>query len=145
MELTDRFWSKTARVGDCLVWTGCLRADGRYGSFYLDGRMVSAHRLALEHKLGRPIAPGMFACHTCDNKTCVNGGHLYEGTPSENLLDAYRRNRKPGRQKLTAEDVSRIRDLCADGATQRWVAGQFGIAQSHVNRLVNRKQWKVAA
>jgi hypothetical protein len=58
---------------------------------------------ALEQALGRPLLPGMYALHTCDNPSCVrndgegtyeiNGvlrlrrGHLWEGTNQDNTAD----------------------------------------------------------
>jgi hypothetical protein len=38
--------------------------------------------------------------------------------------------------------VDEIRRLVADGAQQRPVAAMFGIAQSHVGRIVRREVWR---
>lgn len=47
--------------------------------------MMTVHRAALAIKLGRDIAPGMNANHTCHNKLCVNPDHLEEGTQREKI------------------------------------------------------------
>lgn len=50
--------------------------------------------LILERKIGRPMKPGMWALHTCDNYWCHAEAHLYEGTVADNNRDT--RNRYPG-------------------------------------------------
>lgn len=74
-------------LGRCWNWIGAKNEKG-YGKVRDDvGRLVYAHRVALAIYLGRPLRPGMFANHRCDNKGCVRPVHLYEGTQSENERD----------------------------------------------------------
>ena len=54
---------------------------------------MRCHRCGTPMTLGRPIAPGMFALHTCDNRRCVNPDHLYEGTAGQNARDRAARGR----------------------------------------------------
>lgn len=93
--IEDVFWPRVVRspgLFDCWEWIGSLTGDG-YGHFKFDGREVGAHRFALELALGRTLAPGEFACHTCDNPPCVRPEHLYPGTRVDNAQDAVRRGR----------------------------------------------------
>ena len=62
-----------------------------YYSIMINWVRTKVHRLALERKLGRPIKPGFFALHLCDNKSCVNPDHLYEGTDKDNQQDRMHR------------------------------------------------------
>jgi hypothetical protein len=83
---------RSAGPGACHPWTGCADRDG-YGWF--GGKHRHANTIALEFKLGRPLAPGMCALHTCDNPPCCNEAHLYEGTKKQNRADAAARGRIP--------------------------------------------------
>jgi hypothetical protein len=45
------------------------KSKGKTKSFY-------AHRLVRSHKLGLPVQPGYFTCHSWDDRGCVNSDHL---------------------------------------------------------------------
>jgi hypothetical protein len=51
------------------------------------------------------------------------------------------RGEECGTSKLTEAQVREIRQKCADGATQRDVARQYGVVNSTVCQIVNRKMW----
>lgn len=72
----------------CLEWKRGRLPKG-YGRVRWRGRQTIASRVSLEIKLGRPVQPDMFACHTCDNPPCILPDHLYEGTRSDNERDKY--------------------------------------------------------
>lgn len=81
----------------CWLWTGVTGNSG-YGHIGVgsmrDGSrtMQSAHRASYEAHKGK-IPPGLLVRHQCDNKLCVNPGHLILGTQTENILDSVRRGR----------------------------------------------------
>lgn len=58
-----------------------------YPRRYIKGRYVWLHRYTLEQKLGRPIQRKHEACHTCNNPSCIEPEHLYEGTHKQNMWD----------------------------------------------------------
>lgn len=79
------FWrsvDKSASLDSCWPWTRYRMANG-YGRH----RTGYTHRYALELTLGRPLAEGMEACHSCDNPPCCNPAHLFEGTRLDNERD----------------------------------------------------------
>lgn len=76
----------------CWIWTASLSTKG-YGWFWHAGNRMVAHRFALERIKGVTIPEGMYACHICDNRWCVNPDHLYVGTPIQNAADMWSRGR----------------------------------------------------
>jgi hypothetical protein len=138
---------------DCWNWTGIRnhRGYGRYHFTTDDGRVLngSAHRLALELALGRPIQPGMNVCHHCDNPPCCHAEHLFEGTTAENQRDCrskgrtrWRDGEEHGMAKLTAEDIPLIRAALAAGETQRSCAKRFGVSGTSISNIRAGKAWR---
>lgn len=130
-------------AGGCVMWTGYVERNG-YGKS--SGRWV--HRTALAAKLGRPVADGMDACHTCDTRLCVNPDHLYEGTRRQNMADITARGRhnKPRgethwRAKLSSEAVRAIREEAARGTSHKAQARRLGVHPVTVSRIV-RGIWR---
>ena len=87
--------------GECQVWSGAHNGPKRDNRPFAmrHGKMIYVAREILAEKLGRPLLPGMKACHIleCPNKSCVRPEHLFECTNSQNIQDANdarRRNRK---------------------------------------------------
>lgn len=157
-----RFWEKVDKngpiphsrpeLGPCWLWTAGRRKGG-YGSFRLGpdrgNRSLPATRWALEQALGRPVAEGLLACHHCDNPPCVNPSHLFEGSNAQNQADMQNKGRarkavgeRAGPSKLTAEQVLEIRARVRAGESHAAVARAFGVNQSSVTLIHQRKNWK---
>lgn len=131
----------------CLEWTGALKDNG-YGEISIDGKTCRTHRVS--YQLFRGAIPnGLFVCHTCDNRKCVNPSHLFLGTNQDNMQDAEQKGRrvilggeKHFNAKLTSAQVGEIREMRKEGNTYNAIAAKFGISSQHVARIVNGENWR---
>lgn len=145
----ERFWSKVKKGKGCWEWQGCC-SDTGYGNFYAFGALHLTHRLSWSLHHGA-IPKGLCVLHKCDNRRCVNPGHLFLGTKKQNSTDmaAKGRERVPclrgemhGAAKLTNKDVVRLRMEVAAGRTRRSLAKELGVSESLVGLVVRRKAWR---
>jgi hypothetical protein len=98
--------------GGCLVWLGAKGSNG-YAHAIIQKKYVVVSRYVLEMTTGEKKDRNTYACHTCDNPSCINPDHLFWGTNKENIVDAQNKNRFPVAQHGTrAKYVSGCR--CED-------------------------------
>ena len=84
-------------VTECWHWTGATNDFG-YGRMTSGGRLQVAHRLSWQAFKGQ-IPDGQYVLHKCDNPSCINPDHLWLGTYSDNLRDAWAKGRNRGNTK----------------------------------------------
>lgn len=150
------YWKKTCppcnfktkyKVSDgCWEWLATKNQDG-YGRVSWGGRLESAHRVSWTIENGC-IPKGLQILHKCDNPGCVRPSHLFIGTISDNMKDAYSKGRaskigdKNGRSRLTWEIVRSIRRAWATGIhTRASIAKSLNVAATTVERIISGKRW----
>lgn len=148
----ESFWARTkATASGCIEWQGARNRTGCYGLVRWNGKQYVSHRIAafLVGKVKSPAAPrdmksDQFVLHTCNNKLCCNPAHLYVGTRSQNMLDAYadglkqpmRGTKHPG-AKFTRNQIQEIRVLHLKGVIQSELARKFSTTSRTISRIIN--------
>jgi hypothetical protein len=135
-DLEHRLLSKVDKnPNGCWNWTGATSHG--YGAIQMWPLVKRAHRVMYEHLIG-PIPKGKLLRHTCDNKRCVNPDHLLIGTKADNGRDSVERGQFRPNNKLTPEQVLKIR---ADRRTHTAIALDYGVNQSAITRVKNGTRW----
>jgi hypothetical protein len=150
--IKERFLSKINKTDGCWLWKASFR--GKYGCFKVNNKLESAHRVSYQLFIGE-IKEGMFICHHCDNPKCVNPAHLFLGSRSDNMKDAWLKNRiklpdnkdyqfksgeKHRNSKLKYTQVAKIRSL-QGVAGSRAVSKQFGVSPRLIKKIWDMEIW----
>lgn len=92
----------------------------------------------------------MLVCHRCDNRKCVNPGHLFLGTHKDNYDDMVEKGRRTwepwraGRKwaaKVDPQKVRLIRRLAETGVHPKRLAEMFGVCAVNIRLIIRRKTW----
>lgn len=147
LTLEERFWKFTAKGGpdECWVWKG---GKNPYGKIIINGRSNGAHRLSYKLFVG-PIPKGMHVLHKCDNRPCVNPGHLFLGSSQNNIDDCIAKGRfnhsvrakgaQHGMTKLQDSDIPVIR---ASSESTTVLADRYNIGRHQIRIIQRGKAWR---
>jgi len=130
----------------CWEFTGAKNTKG-YGNIGIDGRTVSAHRVSYMIANDGAVTPGNHVCHSCDNPSCVNPDHLWEGSHSENMSDRQSKCRAAkgechGKSKLTTTQVVAIKRMMKTGLSNAEIARKMRVSTTTVRRIKLGITWK---
>jgi hypothetical protein len=127
------------RTEVCVEWPHAVSALG-YGCV---GNGPKAHCCAYVIAKG-PIPKGLFVCHSCDNRRCINPAHLWLGTHNDNMADMSRKGRAGGgdgahSRKLTVEKVKAI---LADRRNNQAIADTYGVSRPVISEIKRGLRWR---
>ena len=148
-----RFWRMAKKTETCWLWTGARQGRG-YGFFMpdstLEGRKsggMMAHRFSYFLANGE-LPEGKMVCHTCDNRACVNPGHLFIGDAATNMQDCISKGRTKymngselPQAKLNEDKVRKIKKMLREGIGQRLIGLKFGVGRGAIQDIKRRKNW----
>jgi hypothetical protein len=149
-----RVWTHIDRCEPSACWPWTASVDrGGYGQINDGkGRIRKAHQVVLEIAIGRPLAPGEWGLHHCDNPPCCNPAHLYIGDADDNYRDMIQRKRANFKgavgeancnAKLTDGDVQAILgSLDGRRGTQARLARQYGVTPTVILNIAKRRTWR---
>lgn len=146
MDIIDKLLSRIkVDSAGCFLWQGGIASAG-YGNIMHNGRRMGAHRWSFE-VFRRQIPEGLFVCHHCDVRACINPAHLFLGTQQENISDAARKNRMTygvsiNSAKLNDAQVVAIAKRYASGERTLKLAKEFGVSNVALHSILSKKAWR---
>lgn len=105
------------------------------------GRMTQAHRAAFILATGiTPKSRHEHVMHSCNQKLCINPGHLSLGTAAKNMVDAAKDGLLQGRKRhgFSREEVLEIR-ASAERPTK--LAIRYGVSLAAIWKVRNRHSY----
>ena len=137
MELIDRINKNLPNILDenhCWIWNGAKDRNG-YG-------IISHYSDSLKE---------LHCLHKCDNPSCVNPLHLFEGTNLDNVKDkilkgrcytGYQKGEHNGASKLKDADVIEIRKLYkTKNYTTIKLGEMYEVHRSTISYIINNKTY----
>ena len=131
----------------CWYYTGYVGVNG-YGYLTIDSVRHRTHRLSYQIYKG-PIPEGLYVCHKCDNRSCVNPDHLFLGTAKDNWHDCLSK----GRIDFSyLSDVDGVRCVLTKNQAEEilrdwkeypriYFCHKFKVSRSAVSRVLNGKAY----
>lgn len=148
----ERLKSKVKVVGPRGCWI--VNNTPWYPDVWVDGKRLSGHRVSFMVNKG-PLPKGIYACHSCDFKQCINPDHLFPGTHADNMADAaakgiikaamvgdVNRGENNGRSILTMNDVRAIRAAEKRRGYREELCRMFGVSKSTISQIRSNKKWQ---
>lgn len=128
----------------CILWTKAIDKHG-YGRVKRDGKWKRAHRVAWEETYGH-IPEGIYVCHKCDVRSCIEPTHLFLGTHKDNMEDMYKKGRglkavgaRNKKTKLTPIDILAIRE---SSLVNKELSIVYGVSASNISSIKSRQTWR---
>ena len=156
-----RFWSKVEKLEPHQCWEWNSSKDKGYGVTRVNGAMRKSHRLAWIIRNGS-IPDGMCVCHSCDNPSCCNHGHLFLGSNQDNVRDMFSKGREArgDRHGSVTHPESRLRGECShfsrlsevevvkiiqrleSGERRPILAREYGVTRHTIGSIHRKETWK---
>lgn len=110
--------------------------------------VIKAHRFSYKHHIGE-IPNGLFVCHKCDVRNCVNPNHLFLGTNQDNMNDMCQKGRKVMPKgidvycaKLDENQVKEIKLKIKEGMKLVKIASIYNVSPGVISHIKNGLSWK---
>lgn len=145
----ERFLRHVEKTDGCWLWTASKTKNG-YGFFSWGGcRRIMAHRAAYKLFVGE-VEDNLVVCHTCDNPSCVNPGHLFKATQKENIQDMFNKGREAGfesrshpgeshpRAKLSNDQVV---EIFKSDLKYSILACEYNVSVSAISAIKNKQNY----
>lgn len=143
----EDFWSKHTKLSNgCLVW---VRGSIYYGTIWIKGISYKTHIIAFF--ISRGFWPNYSVLHRCDNPSCDNPDHIYDGDLSQNMKDRTERGKTHSSDKknyltnvkLSREQILDIRARFIPGfrGNNKALSIEFNVSQATISMVAYRQRW----
>ena len=114
-----------SNTDDCISWPFALQNGyGYWGHTYV-------HRLVCYVRFGEPTGNKTYACHSCNNRQCINPKHLSWQSQAENLNYAVRDQLSVDNLNKAVREESHI--------PQAKLALKYNVSQSTISRILMKE------
>lgn len=151
--MKEKLLKRGERIGECLEWMGSLDSSKTPIHKVEVSKGVYRNRSVRRTLLGIENYR-YFAIQTCGNPLCIEPAHLksvtrtilQRRTAKETRYgqNEIRRQKlsKARRERGTALDMEKAREMRASGMSTRQAAKHYGIAQSTAHDVISGKTWR---
>ncbi|WP_051305073.1 HNH endonuclease signature motif containing protein [Chitinilyticum litopenaei] len=150
MATIESLLRKTTPAGDCQEWAGYIAKSG-YGLVWHSGKTRQVHRVSYELHKG-PITDGLHVMHICDNRKCINPGHLVLGTRADNMADMIAKKRDVKAKGVSHPNAKLSPEIAAE-IRRRYIpydrtngssalSREFGVSQGAVYACIRGVTWQ---
>lgn len=146
--LEERFWDKVdkGKSDECWEWEGAT-VPGGYGVISVYSEYTIATHVIWFFE--EDEWPDKMMLHHCDNPSCVNPKHLYEGDYSDNMQDSISRGRAAIEEehpmaKIDMEEAKEIKSRLNNDEDVNSIADDYPITVYTVIAIRQGRCWKNA-
>ena len=137
MTVKERLYNKIEKdATGCWLWQGTCYHDG-YGAINISGKMKRTHRVSWE-LINGSIPEGMYICHHCDVRDCINPAHLFLGTQQDNVKDMIKKKRDRSSKKTQCKSGHSFNE---ENTYNRVYRGRKLRQCRECGRIANRKSY----
>lgn len=143
-----RVWSRV-QIGapdECWKWHGQKFGDGYGMAKYKtpSGQKTEPAHRAVYRIVHGSLPSKIFVCHRCDNRSCCNPAHLWQGSNLDNMQDMVNKGRSrkgpdSPRAKLTEAQALQI---FHDDRPHEEIAADYPIQEMQVRRIKCKEAWR---
>lgn len=126
----------------CIPWPYGKLEPG-YGMVTYDGQQMPSHRAMCILAHGEPPFDGAHAAHRCNNRACVNPGHIRWTTPKQNMADKVEHGtRQIGeRNPMARFSEGEVLAIYRDDRSERELAKTLKCSASAVGNIKRGRTW----